>query len=463
MADLLTARIPATQRGHGGIRTTSSCTITAGVDNLATASPNFRRRKLLVVCALALAAVLFAALLLWAGPVNLWWPRAVSAFGDKQAALAAVEKIHPPTTASRLLRARLLYETSNYSACSSAYLEVGPESPDDLVKLGRSLAREGRWSESIPILEAAKEQDRLSIEVCADLADGYASLGDYKTSREFVEQLEQLGARGQALYRHGLLDHETNRPQAFVQRWQELLRIADQSTILPRPLDEIRVDLAAVCVAEGMFDDAETAIQGAPVSAKQQQILGDLSEADGDSEDAVTYWESASKLDPNLAAPRESLARSLLQRNKYEEALAVLEPLAGDALAWSAQVCNIFQLVHTGLGNSAEASLWQERRESALQQAENLSRLMRLVAVPGSPHERAIRAWKHAATGNIRQAQLIVEAMENQIPADAGNAKLVKFVRALAVAIRRSTELPDPAQYLLPDDEAADATEGDKE
>jgi len=413
------------------------------------AAPDYRRRRRIVLALLVLIGTAFGALLLNLGPMNLIWPKVLWSMGHHEDALDSVERVQPATTDSRLLRARLLFANDKFVECSQAFLEVGPETTEDLVLLGRALAKQGRWSESIPILEGVADEEQLPPVAFRDLADGYAYLGDYDKAAEYIEILSQLGDRAHALYRLGLLDRELNRPEAFVRNWSELVEIADDSSDLPKTLDELKVILATVCLELVMIDEAEKAIEGASESAGQQDILADLAAYRGDRATAQKYWRSALDLNPELPETREALARSLLEESEFAEALAVLTPLEKNRIAWTTDVCMAFQLAYAGTGDKENADVWLERREQAQHELDEVRELMLVASKTGSPMARAIRAWKLASTGNRQQASLIIGAMESQLSENTKETRLGRYVQLLAAAIRKAGELPDPADYLL--------------
>jgi len=413
------------------------------------AAPDYRRRRRITLALLILIGSCLGALLLNLGPLNLVWPKTLSTLGYVEDALKSVERIQPATTGSRLLRARLLFRHGDYVACSRAFLEVGPETNEDLVMLGQSLARQGRWSESIPVLEAAAEDDSTPTAVYRDLADGYAYLGDYDKATEYIDTLDRMGDRAHALYRYGLLDRELNRPESFVKNWSELVQLADDSSELPQTVDEIKVTLARICLELVLIDEAEEAIAGVSESARQQDVLGDIAAFRGERATAQKHWRRALELNPELYDTREALARSLLEESNFSEALEVLSLLEKNEITWTTEVCTAFQLAYAGMGDKDNAAKWLSRREKAQHDLDEVRELMLVASKTGTPMARAVRAWKLATTGNMQQASLIIGAMESQLSEKTEDTRLGRYVKLLAAAIRNSQPLPDPADYLL--------------
>ena len=380
----------------------------------------------------------------WSGTARL-----CLALNQPEWAASLAGQISNPSQSSELLIARIDFSRGHYAKVVDRFLRVGPETPNDMRILGTSLAKIGRWTEALPVLEHAHASGVENPDLLCELADAYGYLGLYEQAMETTGAIAKLpGYKPHALYRLGTLNREQGNYEEFIKDWLELTRVSHVESILDLDWNQIRLELAEICAASGKYQEAEELISRVANTGRKYFIQGQIESGRGERTAAEESWRKAIELEPQVVSPRVELARLLFAANMPEDAMDVLKPLEirGDTLP--TDVCHLFQLIYTKLDEDDRALEWQELRSRAQKRNERLHTLSRLSTAGNSVTSRVIRAWKFASAGNPLQAMMILEPIEAAVNTNAPASEEANFVKRLANAIREKRPLPDLLEFI---------------
>lgn len=402
---------------------------------------------------------LLSFLFLWAilAPESLWLSTAklCMSAGLTSWAEKSLGQITTPSASADLLRARLGFNSGDFPTVVENFLRVGPETAEDEVMLGTSLARIGRWTEALPVLEHARSQGAEGGNVLSELADAYAYLGLYEQAKQAIKELRSLpDFEAAALYRSGTILREQGDYEGFMSEWLAMTRMPDVTEKMKLDWDRVHLELAEICASRGKFSEASELIDLVESSARSWFIRGQIQAGQGQPADAEASFRTAIELEPAIINPRVELARILFADGRVIEALDILKPVEGRGDSLPTDICNLLQMIHTRLQQPEKAAEWQKHRETAQKRNERLSTLSRLSTEGGSVTARVIRAWKFASIGNPHQAMVILDPITSAIESGASRSQEAQFVLQLRKAIVEGKPLPDLLDFISDEDQA---------
>ena len=141
------------------------------------------------------------------------------------------------------------------------------------------------------------------------------------------------------------------------------------------------------------------------------------------------------ELDPQLHAPRESLAEEALGNRRFDEARQWLEPLLSKP-DLASSTTYLMQRITLASGDRESSKQWQART-AKLHQREHLKGVVERVIAesPDSNWSRAIRAHRFAEAGNWHEAEMLMQNIDLKATEEP-------FLQQLSTAIRRHGGLP---------------------
>jgi tetratricopeptide (TPR) repeat protein len=227
------------------------------------------------------------------------------------------------------LGARALSAAGLWADAAEAYavaIEHAP--PHEHARLYRDLGdaslRLGRYAEGLVALRRAVELAPERGELRLELAEHLCALGDPASALELVdaEHLPRLAAR------------------ALI----ELGRFDEAAALLRGLNAEERVELAAMLVDCGAFEDARAAVSASSDDAKALELLATLASWEGHHADARALADRALALDPDSVAARRVRAVAELLDGDEERAdddlgaTLARAPADGEALVWRGEL-----------------------------------------------------------------------------------------------------------------------------
>lgn len=401
----------------------------------------FRKKRAAVLLALVFAVSLYFAfqprdaLRLGAFAANL--------VGADRTALGLLRRIEPPDPDDQLKMARLAFKLGDYESSTQWYLTVGPDSTEDIASLGIALSRLGRWMEAVPVLEQAQKSGASGLKMLQELVDSYAALGLYDQSLQTLDQLEKAGYRNAALYRRGIVFREKGDFDGLISQWTTLIKNPVSDDVRSLDWEQLRIELAEVCVTRGLFPEANEILSPVGISARSEFVRGRASFGLGQKDQAVLHWKRSIEIQPKAIAPRIDLAKLLLAEGKPEQAREILNEAVSENEPTSIDACNLMHIIFVQQKNEAKAALWKKKRDEAEDRSEDLVKVIRLSTRLDTITGKIIRAWKFASTGHQSQAMSILQPLLKQIEETNATTHGAMFVRRLALAIQEGTELPD--------------------
>lgn len=184
-------------------------------------------------------------------------------------------------------------------------LEIEPENPEVVVKLGRILRTIGRDAEALPFFLRYHEMVPGDHEGLAHIGSCLSALGRYEEAEPYLRQAVEALDDPVSHYNMGLLLAVTGRAGEAISEYQEALERdpghADARMNLATALARLgQLDLAARELARVVEDDPENAAARANLGL----VLLDL----GRVQDAASQLREALRLNPSLAPAAEALA-----------------------------------------------------------------------------------------------------------------------------------------------------------
>ena len=368
---------------------------------------------------------------------------AAKAVGADATAFKMLSKIDDPDATDQLTMARLAFKLGNDQSSSQLFLTVGPDSTEDIISLGISLSRLGRWMEAVPVLEQAQKAGASGLQFLQELADSYAALGLYDKSLQTLDQLEKEGYANAALYRRGIIFREKGDFEGLVSQWTMLINNPVSGDVRSLDWEQLRIELAEVCVTRGLFQEANEILSPVGITARSEFVRGKASFGLGQSDEAVAHWKRSIELQPKALAPRIDLAKLFVGQGKAEQAKEILVEAVKENDAPTADACNLMHMIFVQQKDEAQAALWKKKRDEAEERAADLAKIIRLSTRLDTVTGKIIRAWKFASTGHQSQAMSILQPLLKEIEETKATTHGAMFVQRLAVAIREGTELPD--------------------
>ncbi|MCA9035358.1 MAG: tetratricopeptide repeat protein [Planctomycetaceae bacterium] len=384
--------------------------------------------------------------------------RSLYALGQPTVAGRVLETVQSPSEATTLLKARINFAQGHHASVIDLFLAVGPETPDDTRMLGISLARQGRWTEALPILEHARNQGLTGGELLCEITDAYGCLGLYEEAEETLKDLQAIpGFEPQAYYRQGTLKREQGDYDAFISEWTKLLEIPNVEHKLALNWLRVRLELAEVCTGRGLYTEARTVLAPVVATGRKYYLEGLIDYGLGQVDKAKVKWQKAIDIEPDVVPPRFELSRQLLAEGNPDAALSIMSPVEDRRDSLGADACNLLQMIYTSLNKPDVATTWSHYRDNAQERRTRLNTLSRLSTAADSITAKVIRAWKFAAAGNPSQAIVILEPVRKVIEEDKTNSSRAQFVNRLFDAIEKQQTLPDLMEFI---DSGTDQTAG---
>lgn len=383
------------------------------------------------------------------------WARMCLACGCYDQALSVLKSAEV-TPGVMLLQARARFHKRDFADSVRLFYDVGPETAGDLGMLGQGLAALGKWSEAVTVLQLAFQKGLDAPDAQVMFIELLTFLGRYDEASESAVQLQKNPEYAvSALFTQGSIELDRGHYDRFIELRQLLLAIPDAAGRIPAGIQDVKSQLAEVCVDRGQFPVAGRLLTELEETSKHCFLRGEVLSDAGDVAGAVQAWRRSIELEPGAVGPRSRIARHLFGEGDAQAALEILQPIAAKKDLLPGDVCQLLRQICTVLGQTEAAAEWKIHSETVQQRTERFQKLSSLASGSGSesaPYiSDVIRAWKLASSGFWYQAEEMIRPLELGIPVSARQTHVAEYVRRLAEAIRYQRDLPDPMELVDPE------------
>jgi len=345
---------------------------------------------------------------------------------------------NPDSHRAMALQARVLVAAGNPDGAIALFDQAGAATDEDRRAWTRALLLTEQWTLAIPLLERSLQSDPENPDVLYELTACRVRMGLFKDALETAQRLARLPgqeARGHVFV--GAILRDLGRDAEAAEAYKAVLVHDPKAETLQTPREEFYLQYGQSLLRIGKPQEALEPLKLSAAARETPEVLLELGNAAMHlrrMDDAKLAWKRAVTIHESGVAAREALARAELQDGHPELALKWLEPLPDkDSTLESAY---LRQRAYTLLDKDAEASKWQEQAAALRKKQEFSAELdTLLVDSPESFWARVVRTHRFAQQGSWRQAELMVEMLLREAPAEP-------FIIELASAVHRRRDLP---------------------
>jgi tetratricopeptide (TPR) repeat protein len=381
---------------------------------------------------------------------TVWWEERPLAEAEKylreknyEGALANAETFlkHSPGHGRAIaLKARALVYTGNAAEAARLFDQVGAASPEEIRDCAKAYLMQERWVEALPVLEYLVQQSPDDPDLLHELSACRARLGRFDGAIEMAKAfaaIEGFEARGYLLV--GTIEHERGNDKKACEAWEHVLKIAPDLRDLQVPAYEFQGQYGNALLKTGNASEAVVVLRKSIEMFDSPEIRANLGQALlqlGQDAEAEEQWTKTLEISPKNQIARQGLAELAMRKSKFDAALEFLEPIAGEPdLAVSSAF--LLQRAYSMAGQADKASEWKERLE-LIRKRDELQHTVDQVLIESAETMwgQALRAYRFAEQGNIRQAEALLSPL-------LGKPDVHPFISSLGEAIRNRTQLPD--------------------
>jgi tetratricopeptide (TPR) repeat protein len=345
---------------------------------------------------------------------------------------------HPHHQRAMALQARTQVALGSPDTAIALFEQAGGSTVQDLRAWARALLMTEQWSLAIPLLERVAQSEPTNPDALYELTACRVRLGLFEQALESAQRFAKLPgqeARGHLFM--GAILRDLGKDAEAAAAYEQVLQFDPKAESLQSPASEYFLQYGQTLLRLGKPEESLEPLKRSAAARETPEVLFELGNAAMQLqrlEDAKTAWKRALVLDQQYVQVREALARTELQQGRPQQALDWLSPLAEKNL--TLESAYLRQRAYTLLSQNKEAVQWQEKAAELRKKQEFSAEIDGLlVDSPPSFWARVIRAHRFAQQGNWRQAELLVEMLVREAPAEP-------FVIELASAIHRQRDLP---------------------
>ena len=346
---------------------------------------------------------------------------------------------HPQDAKPMILKGRILVEVGQLSDAIHIFRRFGAADVTDLHAWAKAHLLRKEWSDALPILQQLLKLKPDDADGLHEITACLSFLGQYNQAIQSAEQMSKLkGHEARAYVQLGTLHENLGNKKSAVDAWGRVLLFSPKAEGLQIPAADFLTTYGSVLLDLGRLSEATLYLkQGLELreTADGRLRLGNALQQTDQPDEALESWRRAVELDPQLHAPRESLAEEALGNRRFDEARQWLEPLLNKP-DLASSTTYLMQRLTLASGDRESSKQWQART-AKLHQREHLKGVVERVIAesPDSTWSRAIRAHRFAEAGNWHQAEMLMQ----NIDLETGEEP---FLQQLSTAIRRHSGLP---------------------
>lgn len=345
---------------------------------------------------------------------------------------------YPQHQRATALQARTYVALGNPDTALALFEQAGGATIEDLRAWSRAFLMTEQWSLAIPLLERVLQMEPENADALYEITACRVRLGLFEQALESAQRFAQLpGQESRGHMFVGAILRDLGKDAEAAAAYQTVLQYDPQAESLQSPAADFFLQYGQTLLKLGKPEESLEPLKRSAAARETSEVLFELGNAAMQLhrlDDANTAWKRALVVDERHIEAREALARTALQQNQAQQALEWLSPLTEqDSTLESAY---LRQRAFTLLGNNKEALQWQEIAAKLRKKQEFNAEIESLLRdSPQAFWTRVVRAHRFAQQGNWRQAELLVEMLIQEAPAEP-------FVIELASAVHRRRELP---------------------